>query len=135
TMRIPRSTATIRVGPMSASSLVQTVSRATEKQRPLPSGIKGQHCCNARLAGNNRGQEALRSTCSASQKHEATKESGKPGLGVEREHVGNILVGAYDDRAAPFAIDPAQVENVGVVSVVRAEHFLEVAQRVSAFGG
>ncbi len=56
-------------------------------------------------------------------------------MGVERKHMGDILVGSHDDHAAAIAIDAAHVENVVAAFQIRAEHFLVVAEPVTAFAG
>jgi hypothetical protein len=64
-----------------------------------------------------------------------SKKCAKLGVGVEREHIGDILVGSHNQHAAPVPIDAAHVENVAVALEVRTENLLIVAQSVPAFLG
>ena len=64
-----------------------------------------------------------------------SKKCRELGVGVEGQHIGDILVGSHDHHAAPIPIDAAHVENVGVALEVRAEDLLVVAQPVPAFRG
>ena len=68
-------------------------------------------------------------------KHEALEKERKVSVGVEREHIGDILVGSHNYHASPIPIDAAHVENVVLAFVVRAENFLVVTKPVPTFGG
>src|SRR6476646_3001034 len=58
--------------------------------------------------------------------HEAVEECCELDVGIKRQDVGDVLIGADNDDAALVAIDTAHVENVVAALKVGAEHLLVV---------
>ena len=56
-------------------------------------------------------------------------------IGVEREYVSDILVGANNDDAALISVDAPQVEDVLAQPAVGAEHLFVVVQPVASLAG
>ena len=63
------------------------------------------------------------------------KKSAQFSLGIERQDMGNMLVGADHDQSAARPIDPAQGKDILTAFKVGAEHLFIIAQAVAALGG
>jgi len=57
----------------------------------------------------------------------AIEEDSKLILGVKREDMRNILIGAHNHDAALVAIDAANRENIPAIPEIRTEHLFVVA--------
>ena len=71
---------------------------------------------------------ALKVSC---RDHEAVEETGELIVGVDREYVSDILVGADDHYAALIAIDAPHIEDILAGPAVGAEYLLVVEQPVA----
>src|ERR1019366_1202239 len=67
--------------------------------------------------------------------HEAIEERGELVVGIEREHMRNVLVWTDDGDAALLPIDTPHLENVVAAFQVGAKYLLVVAKPVAPFAG
>src|ERR1017187_9164940 len=71
----------------------------------------------------------------ASPPHEAIDERGELVVGIEREHMRNVLVWTDDGDAALLPINTPHLENVVAAFQVGAKYLLVVAKPVAPFAG
>ena len=67
--------------------------------------------------------------------HEIVEEVGECIVGVQREYVSDILIGADNNDAALIPVDTPQVEDVLAQLTVKAEHLFVVVQPVASLAG